>query len=146
MAIRQKMIQPKKSELNPDWHLIDADGQTLGRICSKIALLLQGKHKTTYVKYMNTGDYVVVINAKKIQTTGNKLEDKSYIRHSGYHGGLKESTLQELLEKHPDRVIKQSVKGMLPKTTPGKNMLSRLKVYANEEHPHQAQINSESTG
>ena len=79
MAIRQKMIQPKKSELNPDWHLIDADGQTLGRICSKIALLLQGKHKTTYVKYMNTGDYVVVVNAKKIQTTGNKLEDKSYL-------------------------------------------------------------------
>tara|TARA_A100001037_G_scaffold19260_3_gene16430 strand:- start:1502 stop:1942 length:441 start_codon:yes stop_codon:yes gene_type:complete len=146
MAIRPKMKQPTKETLKPSWHVVDASGQTLGRISSEIAILLQGKHKPEYVPYMNVGDYVVVINSSKIKVTGNKLEQKKYYRHSGYHGGLKESTLQELLEKHPDRVIKQSVKGMLPKTTPGKNMLSRLKVYANEDHPHQAQINSESTG
>jgi large subunit ribosomal protein L13 len=145
MAIRPKMKQPTKESLNPSWHVVDASGKTLGRISSEIAILLQGKHKPEYVPYMNVGDYVVVINASKIKVTGNKLEQKKYYRHSGYHGGLKETTLEELLEKHPDRVIKQSVKGMLPKTVPGKNMFSRLKVYANDEHPHQAQINSGST-
>ena len=145
MAIRPKMKQPTKESLNPSWHVVDASGKTLGRISSEIAILLQGKHKPEYVPYMNVGDYVVVINASKIKVTGNKLEQKKYNRHSGYHGGLKETTLEELLEKHPDRVIKQSVKGMLPKTVPGKNMFSRLKVYANGEHPHQAQINSDST-
>ena len=145
MAIRPKMKQPTKESLNPSWHVVDASGKTLGRISSEIAILLQGKHKPEYVPYMNVGDYVVVINASKIKVTSNKLEQKKYYRHSGYHGGLKETTLEELLAKHPDRVIKQSVKGMLPKTVPGKNMFSRLKVYANDEHPHQAQINSDST-
>ena len=93
------------------------------------------------MSYLNTGDYVVVINAEKIRVTGNKLEQKKYYRHSGYHGGLKETTLQELLSTYPERVIQQSVKGMLPKNTPGKRMLSRLKVYGGENHPHGAQVN-----
>jgi large subunit ribosomal protein L13 len=142
MAINQRMKQPTEKTLTPSWHVINASGETLGRISTSIAILLQGKHKPEYVSYMNVGDYVVVINAEKIKVTGNKLEQKKYYRHSGYHGGLKEQTLQELLEKHPDRVIKQSVKGMLPKNIPGRKMLSRLKVYAGNEHPHQAQINT----
>jgi len=121
--------------------VVDAAGKTLGRISSEIAVLLQGKHKPGYVPYLNTGDYVVVINAEKIHVTGKKIEQKKYYRHSGYHGGLKETNLQQMLEKHPDRVIKQSVKGMLPKNVPGRRMLGRLKVYAGSEHPHQAQVN-----
>ena len=141
MAIKQKMEQPSKNELKPDWHVVDADGKTLGRISSEIAILLQGKHKPGYVPYLNTGDYVVVVNAKKIHVTGKKIEQKKYYRHSGYHGGLKETNLQQMLDKHPDRVIKQSVKGMLPKNIPGRRMLGRLKVYEGSEHPHQAQVN-----
>ena len=140
MAIRQKMYQPKNAELKPEWRVVNADGKTLGRLSSEIATLLQGKHRARYVPYLNTGDYVVVINAEKIRVTGSKLEQKKYYRHSGYHGGLKETTLQELLATYPERVIQQSVKGMLPKNTPGKRMLSRLKVYAGESHPHSAQV------
>ena len=141
MAIRQKMYQPKNSELKPEWQVVDAEGKTLGRLSSEIATILQGKHRPGYVSYLNTGDYVVVINAEKIRVTGNKLEQKKYYRHSGYHGGLKETTLQELLSTYPERVIQQSVKGMRPKNTPGKRMLSRLKVYGGENHPHGAQVN-----
>ena len=140
MAIRQKMYQPKNAELKPEWRVVNADGKTLGRLSSEISTLLQGKHRAGYVPYLNTGDYVVVINAEKIRVTGSKLEQKKYYRHSGYHGGLKETTLQELLATYPERVIQQSVKGMLPKNTPGKRMLSRLKVYAGESHPHSAQV------
>ena len=147
MAIRQKMYQPKNAELKPEWRVINAEGKTLGRLSSEIATLLQGKHRAGYVPYLNTGDYVVVINAEKIRVTGSKLEQKKYYRHSGYHGGLKETTLQELLATYPERVIQQSVKGMLPKNTPGKRMLSRLKVYAGENHPHSAQVSqNEDTG
>ena len=147
MAIRQKMYQPKNAELKPEWRVINADGKTLGRLSSEIATLLQGKHRAGYVPYLNTGDYVVVINAEKIRVTGSKLEQKKYYRHSGYHGGLKETTLQELLATYPERVIQQSVKGMLPKNTPGKRMLSRLKVYAGANHPHSAQVSqNEDTG
>ena len=147
MAIRQKMYQPKNAELKPEWRVVNADGKTLGRLSSEIATLLQGKHRAGYVPYLNTGDYVVVINAEKIRVTGSKLEQKKYYRHSGYHGGLKETTLQELLVTYPERVIQQSVKGMLPKNTPGKRMLSRLKVYAGENHPHSAQVGrNEDTG
>ena len=147
MAIRQKMYHPKNAELKPEWRVVNADGKTLGRLSSEIATLLQGKHRAGYVPYLNTGDYVVVINAEKIRVTGSKLEQKKYYRHSGYHGGLKETTLQELLVTYPERVIQQSVKGMLPKNTPGKRMLSRLKVYAGENHPHSAQVGrNEDTG
>lgn len=130
----------RPSELNPAWHVIDADGQTLGRISSRIATLLQGKHKPIYVAHLNTGDYVVVINAEKVRVTGRKLEQKVYYRHSGYPGGLKEQTLGKLMEKTPTRAITHAVKGMLPKNAMGRRMLSRLKVYAGGEHPHQAQL------
>ena len=143
MTIRQKMEQPKREELRPDWHVLDAEGKTLGRISSEISVLLQGKHKPGYVPYLNTGDYVVVVNAEKIHVTGNKIEQKKYYRHSGYHGGLKETNLRQMLDKHPERVIKQSVKGMLPKNVPGRRMLSRLKVYAGDSHPHPAQVSTE---
>ena len=126
----------------PAWHVVDAEGMTLGRLCTSLATLLQGKHKPSYVPYMNTGDYVIVTNAEKIKVTGNKLDQKMYYRHSGYHGGLTEQKLSTVLAKSPTRVIKGAVKGMLPKTTPGRRMLSRLKVYAGETHPHEAQLNA----
>ena len=140
MATSTKPYQTRASELKPVWHVIDAQGRTLGRVSSEIATLLQGKHKPIYVPYLNTGDYVIVINAEKVRVTGKKMEQKIYYRHSGYHGGLKERTLSQVLEKTPERVIKHSVKGMLPKNTLGRRMLSRLKVYAGDNHPHEAQV------
>ncbi len=138
-----KSLQTKASDLNPEWHIMDANNRTLGRFSSEIARLLQGKHKPIYVPHMNTGDYVIVVNAEKIQVTGKKLDQKIYYRHSGYHGGLKEETLSTVLQKHPERAIKHSVKGMLPKNALGRRMLSRLKIYAGDAHPHQAQIRND---
>ena len=132
----------RAKDLKPYWHFMDAQGKTLGRLASEIATLLTGKHKPMYVPHLLTGDYVVVTNAEKIRVTGNKLKQKLYYRHSGYHGGLKERTLAQMLERTPDRVIKQAVKGMLPKNTLGRKMLLRLKIYAGPDHPHQAQIGS----
>ena len=132
----------RAKDLKPDWHFMDAQGKTLGHLASEIATLLTGKHKPMYVPHLLTGDYVVVTNAEKIRVTGNKLKQKLYYRHSGYHGGLKERTLAQMLERTPDRVIKQAVKGMLPKNTLGRKMLLRLKIYAGPDHPHQAQIGS----
>ncbi len=142
MSTRTKQYQVRASEIHPEWHLIDAEGKTLGRISSEIAVLLQGKHKPIYVPHLNTGDYVIVVNADKVKVTGKKLEQKMYYRHSGYPGGLKEQSLSRLLEKTPERVITYAVKGMLPKNSMGRRMLSRLKVYAGETHPHDAQINA----
>ena len=130
----------RAADLKPGWHHLDAQGKTLGRLSSEIATLLIGKNKPIYVPHLLTGDYVVVTNAEKIRVTGDKLQQKRYYRHSGYHGGLKERTLAQLLEKTPDRVITQAVKGMLPRNKLGKKMLSRLKVYAGPDHPHEAQI------
>ena len=140
MATSGKTYQTRAEDLNPEWHVIDATDKTLGRLSSEIATLLQGKHKPIYVPHLNTGDYVVVVNAEKVRVTGRKREQKMYYRHSGYHGGLKERTLTEMLERTPTRVIQQAVKGMLPKNALGRRMLSRLKLYAGEEHPHQAQV------
>ena len=140
MATSTKPYQARASELKPGWHVLDAEGKTLGRLSSEIAVLLQGKHKSTYVPYLNTGDYVVVINAGKIHVTGNKLKQKVYYRYSGYHGGLKEETLAQVLQKSPTRAIKHAVKGMLPKNTLGRKMLSRLKLNAGNTHPHEAQV------
>ena len=134
--------QTTTAELKPEWHVVDAAGKTLGRLSSEISVLLMGKHKPIYVPHLNTGDYVIVVNAEKIRVTGNKLEQKMYYRHSGYHGGLTERTLAEMLEKTPTRVITQSVKGMLPKNALGRHMLARMKVYAGPDHPHQAQLAS----
>ncbi len=140
MATSIKPYRTRASELKPDWHVIDADGRTLGRLCTEIAVLPQGKHKPIYVPHLNTGDFVIVVNAEKIHVTGKKLEQKIYYRHSGYHGGLKEETLAKVLAKAPTRVIKKAVKGMLPKNSLGRHMLSRLKIYAGGEHPHEAQV------
>lgn len=140
MATGYKPYQTKASELNPEWHIIDADGKTLGRLSTEIAMLLMGKHKPIYVPNLNTGDYVIVVNAEKIRVTGNKLQQKIYYRHSGYHGGLKERTLAQMLDKTPTRVIRQAVKGMLPKNSMGRHMLARMKAYAGPDHPHEAQM------
>ena len=140
MATSTRPYRTRASDLKPDWHVIDADGRILGRLSTEIAVLLQGKHKPIYVPYLNTGDFVVVINAGKVHVTGKKLDQKVYYRHSGYHGGLKEQTLGEVLQKSPTRVIKHAVKGMLPKNAMGRRMLSRLKLYAGDAHPHEAQV------
>lgn len=121
------------------WHLVDASGKVLGRLATRIALLLMGKRKSIYAPHLDVGDFVVVINAEKVKLTGNKLEKKIYYHHSGYPGGLKEKTAKELLEKHPERLIKLAVKRMLPKNKLGRKMLKRLKVYAGDKHPHIAQ-------
>ena len=143
MATTAKFHQTKKGDLKPGWHVLDADGKTLGRLSSEIAVLLQGKHKPEYVPYLNTGDFVVVINSEKVRVTGKKLEQKIYYHHSGYPGGLRERTLADVLERTPTRVIEHAVKGMLPKNSVGRRMLSRLKLYVGEEHPHEAQIRAE---
>ena len=140
METYTKPHKTRASDLKPDWHVVDAAGQTLGRLSSRIAVLLQGKHKTTWVPYLNTGDYVVVLNVDKIEVTGKKLDQKMYYRHSGYHGGLTERTLQQMMDKTPTRVIRQSVKGMLPKNSLGRHMLARMKAYAGPDHPHEAQM------
>ena len=140
MVISSKPYETKASDLKPQWHVVDADGQTLGRLATRIATILNGKHNPLYVPHLMTGDYVVVTNARKVRVTGNKVQQKMYYRHSGYIGGLKERTLADMLEKHPGRVISQAVKGMLPKNSLGRKMLKRLKVYAGAEHPHSAQV------
>ena len=134
-----KTYSAKPTEVNQKWYLIDAKGMNLGRLSTRIAELLMGKHKPTYSPNVITGDVVVVINGAKIKVTGNKLTDKFYFRHSGYPGGLTETSLKEMLEKHPNRVIEHSVAGMLPKNKLKAEMLKNLKVYATEEHKHEAQ-------
>ena len=125
---------------NANWHLVDANGETLGRLASRIAPLLMGKHKPTYVPYLHVGDFVVVVNAEKILVTGDKLDQKKYYRYSGYRGGINEQTLATVLEKQPERAITHAVKGMLPKNRLGAKMLKRMKVYAGSDHPHQSQV------
>ena len=122
-----------------DWVLVDATGKTLGRLATRIAMVLRGKHKPEFTPNCDTGDYVVVINAEKIRVTGNKLEDKRYWRHTGYPGGIKSTKLGDLLEQHPERVLEAAVKGMLPKGPLGYAQFRKLKVYAGAQHPHAAQ-------
>lgn len=129
----------KPNEVERKWHIIDAEGQTLGRLATEAASLIRGKHKPQFTPHVDTGDFVVVINADKIVLTGNKLQDKKYYRHSGYTGGLKVTTAQEMLNKRPERMIEKAVHGMLPKNRLGERMKLKLKVYAGAEHPHQAQ-------
>lgn len=135
-----KTYATKASDIQRQWHVIDAAGQTLGRLASQVARLLMGKHKPIYAPYLDTGDYVIVINAAKVRVTGKKAEEKIYYRHSGYPGGLRAITLKEMLAKHPTRVIEHAVKGMLPDTDLGRRMFKKLKVYAGDSHPHQAQL------
>ena len=143
---RNKTYVAKPSEVKPDWRVIDAEGQTLGRLAARISRALQGKDKPTYTPHVLTGDHVVVVNAAKVKATGNKLDQKTYYRHSGYVGNLKTTTLRELLEKHPERVIQLAVKGMLPTNKLGRQMLRRLKVYAGESHKHQLQVAKDQEG
>ena len=134
-------VETKKNAVDEaSWHLIDANGETLGRLASRIAILLMGKHKPTYVPYLHVGDFVIVINAQKILVTGDKLDQKKYYRYSGYRGGINEQTLAAVLEKQPERAITHAVKGMLPKNKLGARMLKRMKVYAGSDHPHQSQV------
>jgi len=135
-----KTYVPKPNEIERKWHVIDADGQTLGRMSVQIAKLLTGKSKAMFVNNIDTGDFVVVINAAKVRVTGKKIKEKSYYRFSGYPGGLRTITLGEMMEKYPERVIEHAVKGMLPKTSLGRAMYKKLKVYAGSEHPHTAQV------
>ena len=129
----------KSADVNREWLLIDATDQTLGRIATVIASILRGKHKVNYAPNLDMGDFVVVINASKVVVSGNRLDEKMYRRHTGYPGGLIEVPLRIMLDKHPDRVIRYAVKGMLPKSKLGRKMLSKLKVYGGDDHPHEAQ-------
>ena len=129
----------KIAEINKDWYVANAEGKTLGRFASEVAKILRGKHKASFTPNIDMGDFVVVINASKIVVTGNRLDDKMYRRHTGYPCVLVEIPLRTMLDKHPDRVIRYAVKGMLPKTKLGRKMLTKLKVYGGDDHPHQAQ-------
>lgn len=137
---RRKTYVAKPPDIRPVWHLIDATEKPLGRLASEIATLLMGKHRPIYTPTIMTGDFVVVVNAAKVGVTGKKLAQKQYHFHSGYPGGLRSVTLERMLQRSPPKVLELAVKGMLPKTTLGGRMLKRLKVYANESHPHEAQI------
>ena len=134
-----KTLSIKKSDIEKNWWVADAEGQILGRFASKIAQVLRGKHKVNFTPHMDMGDFVVVINADKIQVTGKKEKDKTYFRHTGYPGGGKETSLAELRRKKPERIVENAVKGMLPHNRLGRRILSHLKVYAGADHPHAAQ-------
>ena len=129
----------KPGEVERSWVLVDADGMTLGRLATQVAMILRGKNKPQFTPHTDTGDFVVVVNAEKVRLTGNKAASKRYYRHSGYLGGLKSESYLEAMEKHPERVIEHAIKGMLPKSSLGRKQFTKLKVYAGPEHPHAAQ-------
>ena len=134
-----KTFSAKPAEVSRDWYLVDATGKTLGRLSTEIARRLRGKHKPEYTPHVDTGDYIVVVNAEKIRVTGNKLKDKIYHHHTGYIGNLKSVSLEKLLEETPERVLEHSVKGMLPRGPLGRKMFAKLRVFAGPEHSHAAQ-------
>nr|WP_233486978.1 MULTISPECIES: 50S ribosomal protein L13 [unclassified Halanaerobium] len=131
------MAKPEEAER--DWYIVDAEGKTLGRLASKIAEYLRGKHKVTYTPHIDVGDYIIVVNAEKVKLTGNKWNNKKYYRHSNYPGGIKEFTYEDLRSKRPEFIIEKAVKGMLPSNKLGRKMFKKLKVYKGANHPHQAQ-------
>lgn len=135
-----KTFFPKKTDITRKWYLVDADGMVVGRLVAKIATILNGKTKPIYTPNVDTGDFVIVVNADKVRFTGNKLKEKEYIHHSGYPGGLKIKTAKEIMKTAPEKIIFSAVKGMLPKNKLGKLQLKRLKVYSSAEHPHKAQL------
>lgn len=134
-----KTFVAKKETVQRQWYLVDADGKTLGRLATEIAKILRGKHKPIYTPHVDTGDFVVVINAARIHLTGNKWKDKIYYHHTGYVGGLKAFTAEQLRQRKPERLLETAVRGMLPKSKLGRQMLKKLKIYPGPEHPHQAQ-------
>ena len=135
-----KTFSAKKEEIVKDWHLINADGKVLGRLAGEIARRLRGKHKAIFTPHLDTGDFIVVINADKVLLTGKKLTDKMYYHHTGYPGGIKSTSAGRLLNEKPERLLINAVKGMLPKNSLGRQTLKKLKVYAGSEHPHKAQM------
>ena len=139
MSIKNTTQVIRAGGIEREWFVVDAAGQTLGRLASNVARILRGKHKATYSPHLDVGDYVVVVNADRIAVTGRKMDQKMYYRHTGYPGGLKSITLREQLVRHPTFAVRAAVKGMLPKNRLGRRMLRKLKVYAGTEHPHQAQ-------
>lgn len=134
-----KTFSAKADNVRRDWFVVDANGKTLGRLCSEVARRLRGKHKPVYTPHVDTGDYIVVINADKVAVTGRKMKNKQYHRFTGYIGNMKSASLRDMLDKHPERVIELGVKGMLPKNPLGRQMYRKLKVYPGAEHPHAAQ-------
>jgi len=140
-----KTYSTKASDIKREWHIIDASDKVLGRLATQVASLLMGKHKSIYSPNLDTGDFVVVINAAKVQVTGNKMKQKLYYRHSGYPGGLKSISLEKMMQTHPTRVIEHAVKGMLPHNRLGAKMFKKLKVYAGDTHPHPTPTKSGST-
>ncbi len=134
-----KTYQANAQDRERDWYVVDAQGKTLGRLASQIAEVLRGKRKPTYTPHVDVGDFVVVVNAEKVAVTGKKLTDKRYFRHSGYPGGIRSRTLGEMLERQPEQVLRKAVKGMLPRNRLARQQLTKLKVYAGPDHPHQAQ-------
>lgn len=134
-----KTISANEATVQRDWYVVDAEGKTLGRLASEIAHRLRGKHKPEYTPHVDTGDYIVVVNADQIRVTGKKVTDKIYYHHTGYPGGIKDVSFGKLLQEHPDRPLRIAVKGMLPKGPLGRQMLTKLKIYAGSEHPHTAQ-------
>ena len=139
-TLSYKTISANKQTVNKEWVLIDAENQVLGRLASAAAMMLRGKHKTNYTPHVDCGDNVIIINATKAKFSGNKLETKNYYTHSGYFGSTKTHKMSDMLDKNPEKLFKLATRGMLPKTTLGKAMLKKLKVYAGSEHPHTAQI------
>jgi large subunit ribosomal protein L13 len=134
-----RTFSPKAADIQRQWHVVDASDVVLGRLASQVAVLLRGKHKPVYAPHVDTGDFVIVVNAQKVALSGKKLEQKHAYRHSGYPGGLTAVSYGDLMARHPERVIEKAVRGMLPKNSLGRQMLRKLKVYAGPEHPHQAQ-------
>ncbi|NOX69399.1 MAG: 50S ribosomal protein L13 [Gammaproteobacteria bacterium] len=134
-----KTFSAKPADVSRDWFVVDATGKTLGRLATEIARRLRGKHKPEYTPHVDTGDYIVVVNAEKIRVTGNKLKDKMYYRYTGYVGNLKSKSLEKMLDETPERVLQFAVKGMLPRNPLGRKMFSKLRVFAGPEHPHEAQ-------
>lgn len=135
-----KTFSAKKEDITSEWFVVDAKGKVLGRLASEIARRLRGKHKPIYTPHVDTGDFIVVVNAEKIKLTGKKLTDKVYYRHSGYPGGIKATTAEKMLEKKPEDLLRIAVKGMLPKNSLGRQMLTKLKIYKGSEHQHEAQM------
>lgn len=137
--MEMKSFIPCQKDMQKRWHVIDAEGQVLGRLATRAARLITGKDKPVYTPFLDTGDHVIIVNAEKVKLTGNKLSEKKYRHHSGYPGGMKEITAGALMEKFPERIVREAVVGMLPKTKLGRAMRKKLKVYKGPEHPHQAQ-------
>jgi large subunit ribosomal protein L13 len=138
-TLKYRTLSANKETVNKQWFVVDAEGEVLGRLAARVALVLRGKHKTDYTPHVDCGDNVIIINAEKIRLTGNKLADKVYIRHSGYPGGQKSTTAAEMLEKHPGRVLEKAIKGMLPKNSLGDELFRNLYVYVGSEHKQEAQ-------